>query len=151
MGKCSGRCTLVAFCCLQLVSRAERGGAAAVRGRHPGCGVAGRSLPRAGQLVPLCALLASAPRSRAGSNAPGLHASVRTVCVGSRWGLRPGTVVLLGLGVCPRLVCALAEVPARMFPSRSLVPWVPRPSGLRPCERLSQSLFLLLCMSLECF
>lgn len=86
MGKCSGRCTLVAFCCLQLVSRAGRGGVAAARGRHSGCGVAGRSLPRAGRLVPLCALLASAPRSRTRSSAPGLHASARTVRVGSRWG-----------------------------------------------------------------
>lgn len=98
MGKCSGRCTLVAFCCLQLVSRSERGGAAAVRGRHPGCGVAGRSLPRAGRLVPLCALLALAPRSRARSNAPGLHASVRIGCVGPRWGAAPQGCGSLGAG-----------------------------------------------------
>lgn len=117
MGKCSGRCTLVAFCCLQLVSGAERGGAAAVRGRHPGCGVAGRSLPRAGRLVPLCALLASAPRSRARSNAPGLHASVRTVCAWApAGGCAPGLWFPWGWG-CVR---GRSVHSARSLPARSL-------------------------------
>lgn len=36
MGKCSGRCTLVAFCCLQLVSSARPGGRGRVGRRGAG-------------------------------------------------------------------------------------------------------------------
>lgn len=49
MGKCSGRCTLVAFCCLQLVSAALPGGRSRV-----GRGGAGSQGVRAGCCVPVC-------------------------------------------------------------------------------------------------
>lgn len=149
MGKCSGRCTLVAFCCLQLVSGAGWG-----RGRAwapPGVrGGRAEPAPRGPACPFVFALRLSPALARTVQRA--WAARVGSYCArGLPLGLRPGTVALLGLGVCPRLVCTLGEVSDRMLPFKSLVPWVLQSPGLRPCECLSQSLFLFLCVSLECF
>ena len=60
--------------------------------------------------------------------------------------MRCGSVVLRGLGVCPRRVCGSLEVPAVCFPLDHSFAWVSA-SGLRPTERFSQTLCSCVCLS----